>query len=101
MKTPISPPGAAVARFKERLIHPWSSRREEAAAAPVPALKPLRALGFPARIAEFLLVFRLRVKRRSFLSADILERALRVVLVTCQSWFGAGAEHKPAPRRHD
>lgn len=97
----MSPPGAAAARFKERLILSWPSRREGAAAAPVPALKPQRALGFPARIAEFLLVFRLRVKRRSSLSADILERALRVVLVTCQNWFGAGAERKPAPRRHD
>ena len=65
----------------------------------LPVIAPQRAVGFPSRIAEFLLVLRLRARRRSTLSADILERAVRVVLVTCKHWF-AGAE-APQPRKRD
>lgn len=62
---------------------------------------PQRPLGFPASIAEFLLVFRLRARRRrAALSADMLERAVRVVLVTCQHWFGASEPHQHGARRH-
>lgn len=67
----------------------------------MPALKPQRQVGFPASIAEFLLVFRLKARRRSTLTADILERAVRVVFVTCRSWFAGADSHHPKPRRHD
>ena len=106
---------AAVSRFKKRLLDNWPSRQEtpdgsgapeapqaieaeaaQAAAKPrasLPAIAPSRPLGFPASIAEFLLVFRLKARRPqarasvSSSSREILERALRVVLVTCKNWF--------------
>ncbi len=92
MKTPIfTPPQTAVSRLKERLLHPWSHHpRDEASQdvkASLPAFRPARPVGFPASVAEFLLVFRLRARRRSSLSADMLERAVRMVLVTCKHWF--------------
>ena len=97
------PPGTAVGRFKARLLHGWPAREEpgEKAKHPVPAIVPPRQVGFPSRIAEFLLVFRLRARRRSALSSDILERAVRVVFVTCKNWFaGTGSDH-PRPRKPD
>ncbi|MDQ3058842.1 MAG: hypothetical protein M3R45_04875 [Pseudomonadota bacterium] len=106
MKAPISAPsGTAVSRFKERLRYPWSSAGNETASSPktlLPAIRPERPVRFPASIAEFLLVFRLRARRPSTLSADILERAVRVVFVTCQHWFGGSDLHQHgAPRRHE
>jgi hypothetical protein len=99
------PPATAVSRLKDRIFQGWSSReeaREPATAShPVPAIAPQRQVGFPARIAEFLLVFRLRARRRSALSADVLERAVRVVFVTCKHWFGGTDSPAPPPRRHD
>ncbi|MDB5778326.1 MAG: hypothetical protein JWP79_2903 [Polaromonas sp.] len=101
--TDSKPPGTAVSRLKERIFQGWSSREPPAQSAshPVPAIAPQRQVGFPARIAEFLLVFRLRARRRSALSADILEHAVRVVFVTCKHWFGGGDPPAPRPRRHD
>ena len=75
--------------------------REEAAgdAEPrLPAIARPRAVGFPSRIAEFRLVFRWRARRRSKLSADMLERAVRVVLVTCTHWFAGADVHQPRKR---
>ena len=97
------PPATAVSRLKERIFQGWSSREEprEPESHPVPALAPQRQVGFPSRIAEFLLVFRLRARRRSALSADILERAVRVVFVTCKNWFAGTDAPAPRPRRHD
>ena len=94
------PSRTAVSRLKERLLQGWTSREQapKAAKALLPALAPQRALGFPSRIAEFLLVFRLRARRRSALSTDILERAVRVVLVTCQHWFAGLDKHQPRKR---
>lgn len=106
MKAPLSAPsGTAVSRFKERMLYSWSSASNEAANGPqtlLPAIRPQRPVGFPASIAEFLLVFRLRARRRSALSADILERAVRVVFVTCQHWFGGSdLPQNGAQRRHE
>lgn len=97
------PPGTAVSRLKHRIFKGWSSREEseEPASHPVPAIAPQRQVGFPARIAEFLLVFRLRARRPSTLSADILERAVRVVFVTCKNWFSGSDSQTPPPRRRD
>ncbi|CDS52822.1 hypothetical protein [Polaromonas sp. CG9_12] len=97
------PPISAVSRLKDRIFQGWSSREEsdEPASHPVPAIAPQRPVGFPSRIAEFLLVFRLRARRRSTLSADILERAVRVVFVTCKNWFTGTDSPTPPPRRHD
>ena len=55
------------------------------ASLPVPATR--RAVGFPSRVAEFLLLLRLRLRRRSALCADMLERAFHLVVVTCKNWF--------------
>jgi len=60
---------------------------------------PGRQTGFPASIAEFLLVFRLRARRSSATSTDVMERAARIVLMTCQHWFTAAKRQKPGPRK--
>ena len=57
----------------------------------LPARAPRFAVGFPARVAEFLLLFRLSARRRSALCGDMLERAVHVLVVTCKSWFCAEA----------
>ena len=101
--TDSKPPATVVSRLKDRLFQGWSSREEphESETHPVPAIAPQRQVGFPSRIAEFLLVFRLRARRGSALSADILERAVRVVFVTCKNWFSGTDSPSPRPRRHD
>ena len=101
--TDTKPPGTAVSRLKDRIFQGWSSREEprESESHPVPAIAPQRQVGFPSRIAEFLLVFRLRARRRSSLSADILQHAVRVVFVTCKNWFAGTDSPTPRPRRHD
>ena len=98
-----------MSRIKERLFQGWSHREDQQAEAQtqtptpthLPATKPQRQLGFPSSIAEFLLVFRLKARRPSLLSADILERAVRVVFVTCKNWFSGADSHHPKSRRHD
>ena len=86
-------------RFRQRLFQPWSGARAAAAAAPdMPLPIAKRKLGFQASIAEFLLVNRLRARRPAQPSADVLERASRIVFVTCQNWFAkparGGADHR-------
>jgi hypothetical protein len=91
MKAPLySPAGLAVSRLTERLRHAWPHSGHEAASH-VPVIQRPRPVGFPSSVAEFLLVFRLRARARcrSALAADMLERAVRVVFVTCQHWFCA------------
>jgi hypothetical protein len=103
MNSPVSvPPGTAMSRLKERLRHPWSHTGIDVATSPATAVVPLmlgRQTGFPASIAEFLLVFRLRVRRSSVSSTDVMERAVRMVLVTCQHWFAEADRQKTGPRR--
>ncbi|MDB5744996.1 MAG: hypothetical protein JWR68_3311 [Polaromonas sp.] len=91
-----------VARLKKRLLRPFSRRGQGTANAEtrLPMLLPPRQVGFPASIAEFLLVFRLKARRSSLLSTDILERAVRVVFITCKNWFGGIDAHKPPSRKH-
>ncbi|MEO6322386.1 MAG: hypothetical protein ABIR56_17000 [Polaromonas sp.] len=76
-----------MSRLTERLLRS-SPRAPDEPEASVPAVVPKWRLGFPACIAEFLLVFRIRARRSKY-SADLLERAVQVVLVTCKHWFGA------------
>lgn len=99
--TDSKPTGSAVSRLKDRVFHGWSSRGDPAANHPVPAIAPQRQIGFPSSIAEFLLVLRLKARRRSALSADILERAVRVMFVTCKNWFAGTDSHTPRARRPD
>lgn len=95
-----------MSRVRQRLFPPRSvdssaAPRLDVAHRPAtpPAPVSLRA-GFQAGIAEFLLVTRLRARRRAAPSADVLERAARIVFVTCKNWFatadsghGHGAGH--------
>lgn len=93
-----------MSRLKDRLLHSWSNAKEETEVSPtenLPIVAPSRPLGCPASVAEFLLVFRLRIRRRSVLSGEMLERALRVVLVTCKNWFSASDSKPPRPGKHD
>jgi len=92
-----------MSRIKERLFQNWSHRDDpkDEPTTHLPAIKPQHPVGFPSSIAEFLLVFRLKARRPSMLSADILERAVRVVFVTCKNWFSGADSHHPKPRRHD
>ena len=53
----------------------------------LPAPVASRLFGFPAKIAEFLLLARVRSRVRSALCADTLRHAAQVVLVTCKNWF--------------
>jgi hypothetical protein len=95
------PPDSAVTRLKDRLLHPWSRAKDEASLSNLPAVTPPRPVGFPSSIAEFLLVFRLRARRRSALSGDMMERALHMVLVTCKNWFSSARSHHSRPQKRD
>lgn len=106
MTAPVSAPtGSAVSRFKERLCHPsWRHAGNETGSEcskPLPVIMSQRPVGFPASIAEFLLVFRLRALRPSPQRGDVLERAVRVMFVTCQHWFGSSDLLKQRTRPHD
>lgn len=97
MKTPDSAaPKTTVSRLKERLLRS-SPRAPDEPTASVPAPVPERRPGFPTRIAEFLLVFRMRAQLAKR-SSDLLKRAVQVVLVTCKHWFGA-PDHPPRDSR--
>lgn len=48
---------------------------------------PTRGISFRAGIAEFLLILRLKSRRRGARASDIPERAARIILVTCKNWF--------------
>ena len=84
--------------LREKLLNSWSPAGEKAATH-LPILAPKRQPGFPASFVEFLLVFRLRVRRQSALSAVMLERAARMVLVTCKNWFADVGLHKGGASR--
>ena len=48
-----------------------------------------------AGVSEFLLLFRLRARRTPTQAAGVMQRALHMVLVTCDNWFG---RRKPSAR---
>ena len=96
---PTAQPESAAHRFRLRIFHPWSRDGDaapSALAAPQPITKS--AIGLQARIAEFLLILRLRARHKSEPSADVLQRAERIVSITCQDWFAPPEQRKP--RRH-
>lgn len=74
-----------MSRIKQRLLG-VSSPAPQPTKAGLPALVREPKLGLPARIAEFLLVLRIRA-RRSTASPAMLAQAVNVVLVTCKHWF--------------
>lgn len=91
-------PESVAHRFRQRIFHPFSRAGDAPPAPAVPPPKTKRAIGFQARIAEFLLIHRLRARHKSAPSADVLQRAERIVFVTCQNWFAPPEQRKP--RRH-
>ena len=82
-----------MSRVRQRLFPPQSAGgsaapRTDVALRPATPPAPLSVrAGFQAGIAEFLLICRLRARRRAEPSADVLERAARIVFVTCKNWF--------------
>jgi hypothetical protein len=86
---PIQPESVAH-RVRQRIFHPWTRAADALASdrpAPQPQAKAKTALNFQARIAEFLLIHRLRARRKAVPSLDVLQRAERIVFITCQNWF--------------
>jgi hypothetical protein len=97
-----APPASMASRFRQRLFHPWSGPVTPPSPSPsssrLPAPVAKRKISFQASIAEFLLVNRLRARRRAQPSAEVMERAARIVFVTCQNWFAkpgrGGPDHR-------
>lgn len=85
-------------RFRQRLFQPWSGSQALVVPKPEPAAQ--KKMSFQASIAEFLLVNRLRARRRAGPSADVLERAARIVFVTCKNWFAKPPRSEPDHRFH-
>ncbi len=57
-----------------------------------------KAIGFHARMAEFLLVNRLKARLRRHDGTQIMERAAHIVAVTCDHWFLAPDGKAPERR---
>ncbi|SFU72620.1 hypothetical protein SAMN05216350_104190 [Polaromonas sp. YR568] len=93
----LAPPASMASRFRQRLFQPWSGPRAPAA---LPDPVAQKKMSFQASIAEFLLVNRLRARKRAAPSADVLERASRIVYVTCQNWFATPQRGRPDHRTH-
>jgi len=94
-----APPATMASRFRQRLFQPWSGPRAPAATR-LPEPIAQKKMSFQASIAEFLLVNRLRARKRAEPSADVLERAAHIVFVTCQNWFAARKEGRSDHRTH-
>ena len=97
--TPANPAHSDTAsRFRQRLFHPWTHFGDASVTAlPSPKPLPKRQLGFQARIAEFLLIHRLRARRPC--SPDVLVRAEQIVSVTWQNWFVPPERRERRPHR--
>ncbi len=83
-----SPPDSAMSRLRQRL---FPARTASVDVKPpqsnLPVVARPRHVALQASIAEFLLINRLRARFRAQPCADMLERAARIVFVTCQNWF--------------
>ncbi len=59
-----------------------------------------RRITFTPGIAQLLLINRLKAHDlRKMLDADVLERAARIVFVTCKNWFSSPAGKIPSQRK--
>jgi hypothetical protein len=94
-----APPASRASRFRQRLFQPWAGPRAPTAAQ-LPEPIAQKKMSFQASIAEFLLVNRLRARKRAVPSADVLERAAHIVFVTCKNWFVARKEGRSDHRTH-
>ena len=93
-----APPDTVAQRIRQRIFHPWTRAGDAVPPRPPvdkPQRKPRHEFGFQARIAEFLLIHRLRARRHGVPSADVLLRAEQIVFVTCQNWFAPAERGKP------
>jgi hypothetical protein len=89
-------PGGLVARFRQRLFPAVSPDRDADHRLPLPAKQ---RISFNAGIAEFLLINRLRARSaRKAQAAEMLERATRIVFVTCRNWFSTPDGKNPPSR---
>ena len=99
--TPANPAQSGTAsRFRQRLFHPWTHFGDASVTgltSTKPKPLPKRQLGFQARIAEFLLIHRLRARRPH--SPDVLARAEQIVSVTWQNWFAPPERRERRPHR--
>lgn len=92
------PPDTGVSRLKKRWFHPGTQTGTEVADKPENTdMVGGRKNRFSVSIAEFLLVFRLRARRTPASAASIMARALRMVLVTCEHWFGRADTPRSGP----
>ena len=94
-----APPASMASRFRQRLFQPWAGPRAPTAAQ-LPAPITQKKMTFQASIAELLLVTRLRARKRAEPSADVLERASRIVFVTCKNGFATPQRGGPDHRTH-
>lgn len=99
LAAPGAPLASMASRFRQRLFQPWAGPRAPTAAQP-PEPIAQKKMTFQASIAEFLLVNRLRARKRAESSADVLERASRIVFVTCKNWFATPPRGGPDHRTH-
>lgn len=76
-----------VARFRQRLFPPANA---DAAASTELAPQSGRGLSLRAGLAELLLITRLKARSHGHHAADVLERAAKIVFVTCKNWFSGG-----------
>lgn len=62
-----------------------------------PPLVAHRKSRITASLAEFFLIFRLRARRTPRAAVGMMDRAFRMVQVTCKNWFGRTQDSKPTP----
>jgi hypothetical protein len=94
-----APTASRASRFRQRLFQPWAGPRTPTGAQ-LPAPIAQKKMSFQASVAEFLLVNRLRARKRAVPSADVLERAAHIVFVTCKNWFAPRKEGRSDHRTH-
>jgi len=95
----VLPTQTLVSRVRQRLLHPWSPPPASSGSLEPSPSVPKRQAATPtgrkarleASVSEFLLIMRLRARRPAEPTADVLERGVRIVSITCQNWFGSTA----------
>ena len=99
-KTPqasvVSQAGSLAARLRQRIFPPSLGHKPDVSEREA---VPGRLMSFNARIAELLLVNRLKARAHPRSQAsEILERAAHIVFVTCKNWFSSGDGKTPEQR---